>query len=98
MKWLWCLLIIFAALVTSYGTVRGNEPLDIHGRLVNSTAGGPVPAGVSVAVHYEKIGASPRVIHSVTRKDGSFLFSGIVFHWMSLCVVATLEYKVNIRI
>ena len=80
MKLLWFLLIIFAALVTSYGTVRGNEPLDIHGRLVNSTAGGSIPAGVSVAFHYEKIGASPGMIRSVTRKDGSFLFSGIVFH------------------
>ncbi len=80
MKLLCYLLILFAALVTSYGTVHGNEPLDVHGKLVNSTAGGPIPAGVSIAFHSEQIGASPGMIHSVTGKDGSFLFSGIEVH------------------
>ena len=73
-------LVALAAVVLAPAVVSQESPQTrtVEGRLVNGTAGGPVPAGATVVFHEE--GAS-RHEHreAVTDVEGAFRFEGIVF-------------------
>ena len=66
-----------ALLSPSVGAQESPPARTVEGRLVNGTAGGPVPAGATVVLHEE---SATRHEHreAVTDADGGFRFEGIV--------------------
>ena len=74
-----CLTLAALAALLAPAVVAQESPpaRTVEGRLVNGTAGGPVPAGATVVLHEE---SATRHEHreAVTDADGGFRFEGIV--------------------